>query len=236
MLFRSAADGYSYLLGQRGRPYAIWLANRTDVRLEAVVSVDGRDVISGRRADFREDRGYVLDPGEELRVDGFRRSLDDVAAFEFASPAESYAERMGDGSSVGVIGVAVFEEDRPGPPPAPIAGGGDRYDEERRVAPAQSPAALGATADRAAAEEPGLGTRYGRDRSSRAEIVPFHRLDPERPVEILSLFYDDREGLEARGIEIEPATPDPRDRCGGPDPFPGVPCDDRFAPPPPPVY
>jgi hypothetical protein len=240
-------DGRRWLLGEQGRSYAIWVANRTGARIEAVVSVDGRDSVSGRRADFRRDRGYVLEPGEELRIDGFRRSLDEVAEFEFAPPGEAYAERMGDGSSIGVIGLAVFDEDEDRPAPLPIAGGGDDRDryrgEGREYGPATQAAPSPGKADAAgmnaaeselAADEPGLGTKYGRDRGSAAEIVPFRRKDGEQPLEVVALYYDDRRGLERRGV-IFPDPPRP-DLCSGPNPFPDVPCDQPFAPPPPPVY
>jgi len=237
-------DGLHYLLGRRGQPYEIWLTNRTDARLEAVVSVDGRDVVSGREADYTQDRGYILYPGEELRIEGFRTSLDSVAAFEFSEVSDSYAARMGDASNVGVIGVALFEEDERGQP-APIAGG-ERYeqDDERYPPPAASPSSqakaapgAGGAADMAMEEESqGLGTKYGDQVGSQAEIVPFKRKDPERPIELIGLYYDDRRGLEAKGVEFPDDgrynTLDP----DGPNPFPGAPGDRDFAPPPPPVY
>jgi hypothetical protein len=236
-------DGLHYLLGRRGQPYEIWLSNRTDARLEAVVSVDGRDVISGRSADYREDRGYILYPGEELQIEGFRTSLDSVAAFEFSEVEDSYAARMGDASNVGVIGVALFDEAERAEP-APIAGGEpyDRDDERYpppRAAPSAKGAAPGAAADSAIAmeeESQGLGTRYGDQVGSQAEIVPFKRKDPDQPVEVIGLYYDDRRGLRAKGVDLpdddDYTTLDP----DGPNPFPGSPSDRDFAPPPPPVY
>jgi len=235
-------DGLHYLLGQRGVPYEIWLVNRTDARLEAVVSVDGRDVITGRRADYQSDRGYILYPGEELQIEGFRTSLDSVAAFEFADVSESYAARMGDPSNVGVIGVALFEEDERGEP-VPIAGG-EASDDEYYPPPSSQPSpkakaapGAGAAADMAMEEEAqGLGTKYGDQVGSQAEIVPFKRKDQDRPLELIGLYYDDRRGLEAKGVEFpddmryHSLDPD------GPNPFPGSPSDRDFAPPPPPVY
>jgi hypothetical protein len=234
-------DGRDYLLGRHGDRYQIWLANRTDRRIEAVVSVDGRDVVSGREADYLEDRGYIIAPGEELRIEGFRKSLSGVAAFEFSDVSESYAARMGDASNVGIIGVAVFDEEEHAEPPAPIAGGDDRDREERRAPggggggpyPAAQKSA-GAPIETEDADEPGLGTRYGDEIGSAAEIVPFRRRDPERPLEMLGLYYEDRRGLERRGVVFEDSagTIDP----DGPNPFPGSPRDGHFAPPPPPVY
>jgi len=224
-------DGRPYLLGEEGRRYAIHLYNRTEARLEAVVSVDGRDAISGRVADYREHRGYVLLPGEEIAVEGFRKSLEGVAAFEFAPPEDSYAARMGTSESIGVIGVALFEEDEGARPrPVPIAGGGGAYDAKR--APAAAPSEGAALAEEAADEGQGLGTRYGDEIDSEAEVVPFRRLDPDRPAELIAVRYDDREGLESAGVIFDDGDL-PADDPGGPDPFPGVPRDDRFAPPPP---
>ncbi len=234
------ADGKAYLLGEPGAPYEIVIANRTDARVEVVLSVDGRDAVSGREADYRANRGYVLDPGEQTRVQGFRTSLDAVAAFEFARADESYAARMGTPANVGVIGLAVFDE-APRPPeeappriaepqPVPYAGGG----EDEAAAPAAAKSAAPGSGAAAEPVQQGLGTRYGHGVDSEATVVPFARRDPEKPIEVLALYYDDRAGLEARGVRVPPpAAPEP-DRCAGPNPFPGVPCaDNGFAPPPP---
>ena len=44
---------------------------------EAVATVDGLDVISGRTGSF-ENRGYVLLPWSSVEIDGFRQSRDEV--------------------------------------------------------------------------------------------------------------------------------------------------------------
>ena len=103
-------QGAVYVAGQPGMAYRIRLTNLTGERLEAVVSVDGRDVVTGRLGDYRRQRGYVLDPYASITIDGFRRSLDHVAAFRFSSVPDAYSSRMGTPEHVGVIGVAVFRE------------------------------------------------------------------------------------------------------------------------------
>ncbi len=225
-------DDRFYLLGEKGAPYAICLHNRLERRLEAVVAVDGRDVISGRVADYQTDRGYVLLPDEEICIEGFRRSLDQVAAFEFSEVAQSYAALRGDARNVGVIGVALFEEvDAPPTTVSIAAPGGD----VAREAPAKAPTAYesedaaGAVAQPLEQQRSGLGTRYGDHVDSAAEIVPFVRRDAQRPQEVVALYYDDRQGLEQRGIVIDDRSADP-----SPDPFPGVEANagQEFAPPP----
>jgi hypothetical protein len=110
-LFRGFVSGQrDYVIGEAGRRYTIVLHNNTDHRLEAVLSVDGLDVMDGKAASF-DKRGYILDPRGELEVDGFRQSTETVAAFRFGSVRGSYAgQKTGDTRNVGVIGVAVFNE------------------------------------------------------------------------------------------------------------------------------
>jgi hypothetical protein len=103
-------DNRFYVLGMAGTRYSIRVTNPTDRRVEAVVSVDGLDVIDGLDADFTGKRGYIVPPHDVLVVDGFRTSQSQVAAFRFSSVANSYAERKGKGRNVGVVGVAIFEE------------------------------------------------------------------------------------------------------------------------------
>lgn len=226
-------DGHNYLLGEEGDRYAVCLKNHIDTRVEAVVSVDGRDVVMGRIADYKQDRGYVLLPGEEVCIEGFRRSLKEVAAFEFTRPDESYAARMGDAGNVGVIGIALFEELYAPSPPVAIASDepmvmGDVGDAKGSATPLSSDHS--ARANRQNEAEAGLGTGYGSAVSSDAEIVPFVRSDAEHPQELLVLYYNNREGLERIGVVFS----DDSDDASKPNPFPGSSSGDgEFAPPPP---
>ena len=103
--------GRFYVLGDAGDRYSIRVSNPTGQRIEAVISVDGLDVIDGKSADLRK-RGYVVPAYGELKVDGFRVSTREVATFRFSSVRNSYAGRKGKARNVGVIGVAIFEERR----------------------------------------------------------------------------------------------------------------------------
>jgi hypothetical protein len=62
-----------FVVGEEGRRYSIVVRNRSDFRLEIVLSVDGLDVIDGRPASFRK-RGYIVNPHRKLVVEGFRQS------------------------------------------------------------------------------------------------------------------------------------------------------------------
>lgn len=105
-----SAGGASYVVGQHGQRYMIQIQNHTGNRIEAVATVDGLDVINGQPGTF-SNRGYIVAPFSTVEIDGFRRSLDTVAAFRFGSVKSSYAARKGNDRNVGVIGVAFFHEE-----------------------------------------------------------------------------------------------------------------------------
>jgi len=152
-------DGSLYVAGQNGARYNLRLQNNTGERVEAVVTVDGRDVVSGQLGNYKTQRGYVIEPHGSVAIEGFRQSLEQVAAFRFTDIGNSYSARRGSPQHVGVIGVAVFKEyqprfrPRPRPQPTPIAtrpyyepypgdaGGYDYKRSESSSAPSADPAA-----------------------------------------------------------------------------------------------
>ncbi len=111
--------GESYVLGSSGERYTLRIVNNSAQRVEAVVSVDGRDVVDGKPADYRSKRGYLVPAYGSVEVDGWRLSQGQAAAFRFSAVGESYAARTGSAREVGVIGVAIFPE-RYNPPPRPL--------------------------------------------------------------------------------------------------------------------
>jgi len=215
-----------WLLATPGLAYTVHLANRTAGRVEAVVAVDGLDVVTHERADWRRHRGHVIDPGEEVAIAGWRDGDREVRAFVFTDAGAADATLADDGTAVGVIGVAVFAESEAG-----LA---------RRAAgeapPLPTPVAVdGATIVQATAAPGHLGTAGGEGRASEAILVPFSRLSPEAPLEVLTTYYDDADGLAAVGVVLPVAAVEPPPCHDGPQPFPGSPCADGFAPPAPPL-
>lgn len=102
--------GRRLVAGEKNGSYTIVVKNRCKSALEIVASVDGLDVMDGKTASFSK-RGYLVDPGATLEIDGFRTSQDSVAAFKFSGVGNSYANlRHGDTRNVGVIGLAVFTQ------------------------------------------------------------------------------------------------------------------------------
>jgi hypothetical protein len=103
------SSGRSIVSGEHGQRYSIEIENRTSNRFEAVVTVDGLDVIDGQPGSL-EKLGYLIGAFDRIEIDGFRQSMEEVAAFRFGSVRNSYAARKGNDRNVGVIGVAFFAE------------------------------------------------------------------------------------------------------------------------------
>jgi hypothetical protein len=239
-----------WIAGVEGQRYNLRLQNHSPERVEVVVSVDGRDVVSGRLGDYAKQRGYVLDPFGVLVIEGYRQSLESVAAFRFADLADSYAGRLGTPANVGVIGVAVFAEKtskrRHKLPLAPVQG--DPFPgEDAAAAPAPSSVVSGADKARrraeargdvdgrelswAAPEQPNqLGTEYGESTFAPVEEVVFRRRHAKQPDQLLVVRYDSIDGLRARGILFD----EPHRPIRTWEREPVRPQPREFAPPPPP--
>lgn len=210
-LYRHRAQ--AWVAGERGHEYEIHLQSRRGERLLAVTSVDGINVISGQTASTAQS-GYILPSWGSLEVDGWRKSLDEVARFTFTALPDSYAAHTGRPDNVGVIGIALFEE-RPAPRPWHGWRGGEPQREESASADGAGAPAAAESKSRAAQAAP-LGTGHGERQWSGAAFASFER-GSEKPVEIITIRYDSPRRLVERGV-----IPKPR-RDGSPrrpEPFP----------------
>ena len=205
--------GEYWVAGRPGARYAINIRNKQGLRVLAVTSVDGVNVITGETA-RSDQRGYVFDPYVGYDVAGWRKSDAQIAAFEFTSVPRSYAARTGRPQNVGVIGVALFRERvqvanvRPAqdrsiesPPPSPQSK--SRGESESLDTAAAS---AGQAAERAAerrsesiARTPGLGTGHGRRETSVVTNVDFIR-EQDQPNEVVRIRYDSEANLLAMGV------------------------------------
>ncbi len=224
-----ASRGGTWVEGVFNQRYNVQVTNHSGARIEAVVTVDGRDVLSGKSGDWRNQRGYVINPYDSVTIEGFRTSMSAVAAFRFTSPGDSYSARMGSAQHLGVVGVAVFAERHRPPPPPPVAvfapeGADERSSPKAGLGSRRAPAGPMGQAEPSPAKPNNLGTRYGEQRYSAVSETAFERAT-EAPNTVLAVYYDDRAGLMRRGIIAAPPPPPP-----GPSPFPDSP--GQFAPPP----
>lgn len=199
-------QGKAWVVGNPGNEYQIAIRNQAGQDLLAVVSIDGVNVVSGETANTQQG-GYVVDAWQYLDVTGWRKSLSRTAAFYFTTIADSYAARTGRPTNVGVIGVALYRR-RAGPvydapPPASIAPQSSGTDERGRAdGAAQAPMrAQEKSLDSALGSSPAdrLGTGYGRNESSPARHTYFERAS-STPEEVVTIYYDSRANLVARGV------------------------------------
>lgn len=204
------SGGRHYVAGTPSREYSVRLRNRAYEELLAVVSVDGVNVVTGETASV-DQGGYILQRRQRFDIKGWRKSLDQVAAFYFSHVDESYAAQTGRPHNVGVIGVALFKRKAY---PAELELRSDAHKSGRARSPAAaSPGARSsADAQESAANEPEdskLGTGHGRRQTSVVRYAEFERAS-ETPYESIAIYYDSRANLIARGvIPGQPRHPDP---------------------------
>ena len=98
-----------FIESREGTEYTIEIKNNNSHRVEAVVSVDGLSVISGKSASAK-DLGYVINAWDSLSIKGYRKDSTTVGAFKFTKQQRSYATKKGKGENVGVIAVQIYKE------------------------------------------------------------------------------------------------------------------------------
>lgn len=199
--------GKLYVAGTPGNKYSITVRNRKSNRVLTVVSVDGVNVVSGQTASPNQT-GYVIDPSGKVKINGWRKSLNHVAAFVFTSLADSYAARTGRAQNVGVIGVAVFQEK------ARVDSIAPSLSEDRAGAAAPQSKARESLESNGARRQQQLGTGHGRRETSHVRYTDFKRATP-KPVQLIKIYYDSYSNLIARGVIRQPVR-----SHADPEPFP----------------
>lgn len=204
--------GRLYVAGTPGNRYAVNLHNKSGGRVLTVVSVDGINALNGQTAATSQS-GYVLSAAQSAEIAGWRKSMEEVAAFYFTSVADSYAGRTDRPQNVGVIGVAAYREAEPLPAAPPPAISMRERSTEDRADRASANAAPGTTLGSAAAPrsealskktEGRLGTGHGERINAPTQYTDFRRAS-ETPSEIVTIYYNSYANLLAQGIIPRPA-------------------------------
>jgi hypothetical protein len=215
--------GRPVVAGRPGARYAVRLVNASGLRVLAVVAIDGVNVLTGETASTGQ-RGYVLEPWQRTDVTGWRKSDEEVAAFEFTALSDSYAARTGRPLDVGVIGVAVFRERREPLEAARVAPAARAADLARSPAASAKagPADAGAGEARAAAPPAAerLGTGHGPREASPVTTTTFLRATA-LPEQRVAIRYDSLANLVAAGIAPRPPVAADGPRAFPADPAPG---------------
>ena len=189
-----------WIAGVPGHRYSVRLANTTGERVLVVLSVDGINAVTGQTANPSQ-AGYVLEPWQTTEINGWRKSMDDVAQFVFTDLGDSYAARTGRARNVGVIGVAAFRE-APAyrypqyEPPSIARGTMNKRAEAEAAAPAGS--SRGVAADEYSRQQ-SIGTGHGGREWAPTSRTGFDRAT-RQPEQVSELRYDDHRRLVAMGI------------------------------------
>lgn len=207
-----------YVEGRAGERYAVELRNRTGARILTVLSVDGVNAVTGQTAAASQS-GYVLDPWSRAEIAGWRKSMNDVAAFYFTALPDSYAARTGRPGNVGVIGVAIYREYVEPPRALLDAPAVAKSEAAGRLSAGAAPAPSAMQAERNRMAQEKLGTGHGERMYAPTSSTAFRRAS-SAPAEVIAIYYDSRQNLIAQGII--PRYP------GLPQPFP----DSGFVPDP----
>jgi hypothetical protein len=187
--------GRLYVAGEPGHQYEVRVRSRSQQRVLAVTSVDGVNVVSGETAATHQ-RGYVIDSWRSVQIEGWRKSLDEVATFYFTSLPDSYAARTGRPDDVGVIGVALFREKTA---PRRHHYLDENVSKPEAAASAEAPASANRESERQQQSRDRLGTGHGHRETSFAQYVDFSRAS-STPDETIAIYYDSHLNLVAQGV------------------------------------
>lgn len=106
------ARGRVYVEAVEGEEYALRLSNPLPVRVAVALSVDGLNTIDARRTTARDASKWVIPPYGSITVSGWQMSSTRARRFYFTDERDSYANKIGRATDVGVITAVFFRERR----------------------------------------------------------------------------------------------------------------------------
>jgi len=204
--------GGTYIEGRAGSNYDLVFRNNTSRSVEAVFSVDGLDILDGKKAKTSKP-GYIIRPYSSIVIQGWRLDNESVARFKFDEKMNSYAAKKGKSRNIGIIGAAVFYEKRKTLTRflrSVVDNNDINYHFSDRGYTIQncssetsfSTKSSGRRSSKSGGDEvKSLGTAFGKKIASEVININFER-ESENPNEVLSIRYNNREGLEALGIPV----------------------------------
>jgi len=220
------ARGRVYVEAVEGEEYALRLTNPLPVRVAVALSVDGLNTIDARRTTARDASKWVIPPYGSITVSGWQMSSTRARRFYFTNERDSYANKLGRPSDMGVITAIFYRERRERTeivPPMPRPLESQRSEGERRndaeqsatnkapVARSQSDAARSSGGVvTPGADDDYAGTGIGRSVSNDVWRV---EMDLESsPAAQVTLRYEFRDALVRLGVL-------PRNYAAQPDPL-----------------
>lgn len=104
-------NGQLWVEAREGTTFKVKVENNSFNRVLAVISVDGLNAINAKHEDPMQAPGYVLDSYRSIGLPGWKVSDGQVREFVFTTKENSYASKIGaPQNNVGVIGAAIISE------------------------------------------------------------------------------------------------------------------------------
>jgi len=219
-------EGMVFVEGRHRSEFEIYLKNNSSRQRLFIPSVDGLSVVNGKPASSNSP-GFVIDGYDSIIIPGWMTDSNHAAKFYFSlsNKEPSYSEKMGySDKNNGVIGVRIFDKSEkrltPSPftSPAPVANQGiwnSSGNPSRDL-----PRGICSVSVNSFLDGKELGTGWGEETYFSTTEVEFEK--NLNSVCDLVIFYDTREGLKARGVDI--INKKSRRSTMGAAPFPGDYC------------
>jgi hypothetical protein len=184
------------------------------VRVAVALSVDGLNTIGARRTTARDASKWVIPPYGSITVSGWQMSSTRARRFYFTNEGDSYANKIGRATDLGVITAVFFRERRerteivPPPRPRPLESqtrDGERSDAKRRAqdsAPSAS-AQSGSTSNRGRVIAPDKDEDYAATGSGRSVDNDVWRVEMDlesQPAADVTIRYEFRDALVRLGV------------------------------------
>lgn len=182
--------GRTYVEALRGEEYELRLRNSSPERVAVALSVDGLNTIDARQTSAWNASKWVIEPYQTITIEGWQMSSERARRFYFTDERDSYATKLGQRATPGVI-TAVFFRQKHRPLPItrgeyPTTGGGEAAPKSRSEASADGAAM--SRENKAARPDSEAATGIGRSVRNDVEWVDME-LD-SRPVAELTLRYE----------------------------------------------
>lgn len=173
----------NYVIAKDDETYRIRVHNRSSKRVGVVIAVDGRNIISGKKSYLKShERMYIIEAHQTEEFEGWRTGRNRTNRFYFTGMDNSYAADWGDHTAMGVIALAVFNEQRQ------KVSQQYNYGQTRRLNKSY----------RSHGRKSGLGTGFGEEHWSPSREVPF--VAKHRAIQKQFIKYEYRSALCRKGI------------------------------------
>ena len=217
------ARGRVYIEAIEGAEYALRLSNPLPVRVAVALSVDGLNTIDARRTSAREASKWVIPPYGSITVSGWQMSSTRARRFYFTDEKNSYANRIGQPSDMGVITAVFFRERRNRaeillpPRPGEAQPRNEDRSESKRRAQSDAPPAAATSSEKGSASgrampSPNVDDEYaatGIGRSVSNDVWSVQMDLDSSPAAVVTLRYEFRDALVRLGVLPRNYSPQP---------------------------